>query len=68
MEEFLEQVAEVLEVDSVGLEDDFRAVEAWCSLKAFGLLVLLENDWGTPISTERFAELKSVGDLWREVK
>lgn len=66
MNRFAKAVAEVLEVDEVGLDDAFRETGGWCSLKAFGLLVMLENDWGSPVSIARFMELKTVRDLWRE--
>lgn len=63
---FLKDVAGVLETDTVGLDDDFRQTEGWCSLKAFGLLVMLENDWGAPTDIARFLELRTVRDLMRE--
>lgn len=66
MNKFIASVASVLEVESIGLEDDFRAVPGWCSLQGFGLLVLLENDWGAPTKIDRFLELKTVKDLYRE--
>lgn len=66
MNKFVASVASVLEVESIGLDDDFREVPGWCSLQGFGLLVLLENDWGAPIKIERFLELKTVRDLYRE--
>lgn len=66
MNAFLQSVASVLEVPSVRLDDDFRAVPGWCSLQGFGLLVLLENDWQAPVSLERFLSLKTVRDLYRE--
>ncbi len=66
MNRFLQSVASVLEVPSVSLDDDFRAVPGWCSLQGFGLLVLLENDWHAPVPLERFLALKTVRDLYRE--
>ena len=66
MNKFLKTVADVLEVESVSLDTPFRETEGWCSLKAFGLLVMLENDWGAPTSIDRFLELKTVRDLCRE--
>lgn len=63
---FLKGVASVLEVDEVDLDLDFRTVPGWCSLQGFGLLVLLENDWGAPVSIDRFLGMKSVKDLYRE--
>ena len=66
MNKFLSAVASVLEMDEVRLDFEFRNAPGWCSLQAFGLLVLLENDWGAPVSIDRFAELKTVRDLYRE--
>lgn len=66
MNAFLRDVAGVLEIDSVALDDDFRQTEGWCSLHGFGLLVMLENDWATPLGVRRFLELKTVRDLYRE--
>lgn len=63
---FVSDVASVLEVEEIGLEDDFRSVPGWCSLQGFGLLVLLENDYGAPTTIDRFLELKTVRDLYRE--
>ena len=63
MSRFLTAVESVLEADAVRLETDFRALPGWCSLKAFGLLVMLENDFGAPVTIDRLRELKTVGDL-----
>ena len=63
---FAQAVAEVLEVDTVALDDDFRAAEGWCSLQGFGLLVMMENDFHAPINVERFLSLHTVRDLYRE--
>lgn len=66
MNKFLKSVADVLETDDLTLDTSFRETEGWCSLKAFGLLVLLENDWGAPTAIEKFMALKTVRDLLRE--
>ena len=68
MNRFVEAVAGVLEVAPEALSPDtpFRETEGWCSLKAFGLLIMLENDWRAPTGIDRFMELKTVRDLWRE--
>lgn len=63
---FVKAVADVLEVESLDLDTAFRTLDGWCSLKAFGLLVMLENDWATPFTIDRFLELKTVRDLYRE--
>lgn len=66
MNAFVKAVADVLEVETLELGTEFRQTDGWCSLKGFGLLVLLENDWETPLGIDRFLELKTVRDLWRE--
>jgi len=63
---FLKAVADVLEVPSVALDDAFRDADGWCSLKGFGLLVMLENDWHAPTTIDRFLGLRTVRDLYRE--
>lgn len=62
---FLQSVADVLEVDSIGIDDEFRRVPEWCSLKAFGLMVTLENDYGAPVKVDTFLKLTTVRDLFR---
>ncbi len=66
MNAFVRAVAAVLEVESLTLDDDFRAAPGWCSLQAFGLLVLLENDFGACVTIDQFQNLKTVRDLFRE--
>lgn len=66
MNRFYGSVADVLETGSVDGETRFRETPGWCSLKGFGLLVLLENDWGARVPLERFLTLETCRDLWRE--
>lgn len=66
MNKFLTAVAEVLEVPEVSLNTVFRETEGWCSLKAFGLLVLMENDFGAPLTIDSFHAYTTVRDLYRE--
>ena len=63
---FYKSVAQVLEVDEVGFDTDFRQMPGWCSLQAFGLLVLMENDWGAPLDIVRLNAVRTVGDLYCE--
>ena len=65
MEEFLAKVAEILEIPAVTPELDFRTIEDWDSMKGFMLLVMLENDYGRPMTVETFLQTKTVGDLAR---
>ena len=61
---FLDAVASVLEAPALGFDDDFRAACEWCSLKAFGLLVLMENDFATPLNLADLERLRTVRELY----
>ena len=60
MNDFLAKVADVLEVESVTPETDFRQVEGWCSLKAFGLLVTLDQEYGKQMGIDEFLQFRTV--------
>lgn len=62
-EEFLECVAEVLEVPQIGWADDFRAVPMWNSLTAFALVVMLSQRYGRHLVPADLQPLQSVGEL-----
>ena len=63
VQEFLDQVAEVLEVPSVGPEDDFRQVPLWSSLAAFGILTMLEQRYGLQLGLADLQAARTVRDL-----
>ena len=65
MNDFLAKVADVLEVESVTPETDFRQVEGWCSLKAFGLWVTLDQEYGKQMGIDEFLQFRTVADLAR---
>ena len=63
---FYDSVAQVLELDEVGFDTMFRDAPGWCSLHAFGLLVIMENDWNAPLTISRLQEMSTVGELYAE--
>ena len=63
MEDFFEQMADVLEVPRVAPGDDFRATPAWSSLAAFSLLVMIEQRYGRRLSAEDVASCRTAADL-----
>jgi len=66
MNAFYQSVAGVLEVDSVGFDTKFRDLPSWCSLHAFGLLVMMENDYQAPMDIAALQQVTTVGELFLE--
>lgn len=65
MNDFLPKIAEILEIDSVTPDFEFRSIEEWDSLKGFSIIVLMESDYGKTMSVEEFLACNTVGDLAR---
>ena len=65
MPQFLEKIAEVLEVPSVTLEYAFRSAPGWSSLMGFALIVLLEQQYHVTLTVDDFMKLETVADLAR---
>ena len=63
MKEFLEKVAEILEIDTVTPDFKFREAPDWDSMKGFSLIVLLEGDYGKPMDVETFLKCETVESL-----
>lgn len=63
MNEFLEKIAEILEVESVTPDFEFRTIEDWDSMKGFSIIVLMESDYGRQMSVEEFLKCEKVSDL-----
>lgn len=63
LQTFLDRLAEVLEVPSVSLEDDFRSVPMWSSLVGFSVMVLFESEFGRTLTAVELQAARTVGDL-----
>jgi len=67
--EFIEKISEILEVEPESLtpKTDFRnEIPFWDSLKGFGIIVLIEEDYGKKLTVEEFLEQKTIGDLYKK--
>ena len=65
MPQFLERIAEVLEVPSVTPDFAFRSAPGWSSLMGFALIVMLEQQYHVTPTVEDFMKLETVADLAR---
>lgn len=70
MKEFIEKMAEILEVDANDLkgETDFRNACDFDSLKGFSVLCMLEDDYGIEVRPKDFLNYKTIDDLYALVK
>ena len=60
---FYAKAASVLETPCAGPQTRFREIPGWCSLKAFGLLAAIENDFGAAIPMDAFLACSTLGEL-----
>lgn len=63
LQRFLERLAEVLEVPSVSLEDDFRAVPMWSSMTGFAVMVMFDLDYERGLTADELKKMSTVRDL-----
>lgn len=63
MNEFLDRVAEALEVPSVSLDFVLSDAPYWSSLAAFTLMVMIQQEYGRTVPLAKFREFSTVADL-----
>ncbi|NEW78098.1 MAG: acyl carrier protein [Gelidibacter sp.] len=64
MENFLEQMAELFEVDSVNLQDEVIAFDAWDSLTGLSIIALADDEYGITITVNDILEAKTIQGLY----
>lgn len=65
VQEFLDRLAEVLEVPSIGIDDDFRSVPMWSSLVGFSVMVMFDLEYGRGLAADELKGARTVRDLVR---
>lgn len=65
--EFLSCLAEILEVDSISRDDDYRQTPMWGSLTAFAMKLDIQRRYGADLSLAELGEFATAGDLLRRV-
>jgi len=63
MEKFLEEMAEILEVDSVNPQDNFTEFEVWDSLTQLSIIALADSHYGVTISALELKEIKDIAGI-----
>jgi len=68
MNEFLKQVATILEVDKVTETDELKAFPQWDSLSVLSVIAMLNANYGVNLRAADFGPVQNVGDLWNLVQ
>lgn len=64
MENFLEQMAELFEVDEVNLQDEVISFDAWDSLTGLSIIALADDEYGVTITANDILEAKTIEGLY----
>ena len=63
IEKYLIELAEILEEDTVSMEDVLIDFDAWDSLTVLSIVVMVEEKTGVQITTNEIHNCKQVSDL-----
>jgi acyl carrier protein len=63
MEDFLEQMAEIMEVDSVNPSDELSSFEAWDSLTTLSIIALADDEYQVSLTNAEIADAKTIDGL-----
>jgi acyl carrier protein len=63
MENFLEQMAELFEVDQVKFQDEIVSFDAWDSLTGLSIIALADDEYGVTITGDDILEAKTIAGL-----
>lgn len=64
MEDFLEQMAEIMEVDSVNTSDELTSFEAWDSLTTLSIIALADDEYKVSLTNAEIADAKTIEGLY----
>ena len=59
----IEQIAEILEVDTVAVDDELSSFDEWDSLTALSIIALVDSDYNKTLSHNQLKQFVIVGDL-----
>jgi acyl carrier protein len=68
MDNFLEQLAEIFEVDNVNLSDVLIDFEAWDSLSQLSIISLADEEFGVQLTASDLLTAETIGGLAELIK
>lgn len=67
MDEFLSEMAEILEEDSVSPDVELKSFESWDSLAVLSVAALADAQFGVNISAQEINEAETVEQLYQRI-
>lgn len=64
MEDFLEEMAEIMEVDTVSGTDALTSFEAWDSLTALSIIALADDQYQVSLTNAELADAGTIDGLY----
>lgn len=64
MEDFLEQMAEILEVDTVQSTDTIVDFDAWDSLTTLSIIALVDEEYEVSLTNKEIIEAQTIEGLY----
>lgn len=68
MENFFEQIAELLEVDVVNEADELKSFEAWDSLTILSIIAMANENYGVVLNATEINEANTIAGLWNLIE
>jgi acyl carrier protein len=64
MDDFLRQLADILDVDSVNEQDELGKFSAWDSLAVLSIIAMASEQFHTQFSAQQIRSAQTAGDLF----
>lgn len=68
MEKFLDQMAEIMEVDGLNATDELKSFDAWDSLTTLSIIAMADDEYGVSLSNQEIIESQTVEGLFDLIK
>jgi acyl carrier protein len=65
MNEFLDQMSEILEVEQVNLGDNLTSFEAWDSLATLSVIAMADEEYGVSLTIQEIIDSKTIDGVHR---
>lgn len=64
MDDFLAEMAEILEEDTINPSDELKSFESWDSLAALSVLAMADAEFGVNMSSQEVNRAETVQELY----